>query len=89
MTSRFAKAFLFIALLYALLTAGELWTSLQFLNVSFQATQDKIFQTMALVGRWAIDPAFMCGTAVMVEFLERIWRELAKRSDTTAQAPAT
>ena len=88
MKSRVAKIFLLVAVLYALLTAGELWTTLQMLSEAFLSTQEKIFQGMAMIGRWAIDPAFMFGTAAMVEFLERIWRELAKRDDVVARGPS-
>ena len=87
MTSRFARFFLLVALLYALFTAGEAWMSIQVLNDGYDAVQSKIFQITALISRWAIDPAFMCASAVMVEFLERIWRELAKRNASTAQNP--
>ena len=41
-------------------------------------SQEKIFMGSAQIMRWAIDPIFMCGTAVMVEFLERIWNELVR-----------
>jgi len=88
-TSRFAKVFLLIALLYALFTAGEMWTSLQMLNNAFETTQTKIFQISATISRWAIDPLFMCGTAAMVEFLERIWRELVKANERSAAKDLT
>jgi hypothetical protein len=86
-TSRFAKVFLLIALVYTLFTAGEMWTAIQMVNDTYQSTQDTIFQISGAISHWLIDPAFMCGTAVMIEFLERIWRELAKRNAAGPQEP--
>jgi hypothetical protein len=88
-TSRLAKIFLLIALLYTLLTAGEMWTSIEMVNDAYQSTQDTIFQISSAIGNWLIDPAFLCGTAVMIELLERIWRELAKRNASGPQDPTT
>lgn len=87
MTSRFAKLFLLIALLYALFTAGEAWMSIQMLNDGYDTPQNKIFQMTGFIAHWAMDPAFMCASAVMIEFLERIWRELAKRNASSANDP--
>jgi hypothetical protein len=78
MRSGFAKLFLLAAVLYALFTLGELITAVGQLLDAYGPTNDKIFQTSAYIVRWAVDPLFLCGTAVMVEFLERIWKELAR-----------
>jgi len=78
MRSGFAKLFLLAAVLYALFTLGEMVMSIGQLMQAYMPTNDRIFQTSAYIVRWAVDPIFLCGTAVMVEFLERIWRELAK-----------
>lgn len=45
---------------------------------SYGPDQHKVFLVSASIMRWITDPVFLCGTAVMVEFLERIWRQLAK-----------
>ncbi len=85
MTSRFAKAFLLIALLYLLATAGDMWLAIQLVTDAYDSTQNKIFQIAGAIGYWALDPVFMCAAAVMIEFLERIWRELAKRNAAAAE----
>ncbi len=80
MTSRFAKAFLLIALLYLLATAGDMWLAIQLVTDGYDSTQNKIFQITGAIGYWAVDPVIICGAAVVIEFLERIWRELVKRN---------
>ena len=76
MTSGFAKVFVFAAIVYALFTAGELWINVEMILSLHDSARSKTAQlTSAFVG-WLIDPVFLCGTAVMIEFLERIWREL-------------
>lgn len=77
-TSGFAKLILLAAAFYALLTAGETWMAIETMLSAYDSQQAKIFQFSATVVRWAIDPIFLCGTAVMIELLERIWRELLK-----------
>lgn len=84
MKSGFAKLFLLAAFVYAAFTVGELIMNVGQLQNLYIPSQDKIIQGSAYIMRWAIDPVFMCGTAVMVEFLERIWRELAKANDRQA-----
>ena len=77
MKSGFAKLFILAAAAYAAFTLGELTMFISQLQNAYLPTQEKIFQSSAQIMRWAIDPIFLCGTAVMVEFLERIWKELA------------
>lgn len=80
MTSRYAQAFLLIALLFLLFTAGDMWLAVQSVIDSYDATQNKIFQITGALGFWIVDAVVICGAAVLIEFVERIWRELARRN---------
>jgi hypothetical protein len=78
MTSRVAQLFLLAAVAYAFFTSGEAWISANQMMDAYMPSQEKIFYVSSAIARWAVDPIFLCGTAAMIEFLERIWRELSK-----------
>jgi hypothetical protein len=78
MTSRVAQLFLIAAVAYAFFTSGEAWTSASQMMDAYMPSQQRIFYVSSAIAQWAIDPVFLAGTAAMIEFLERIWRELSK-----------
>lgn len=74
-----AKVLIGVAILLAVLTLGMLAQSIVSTMESYIPQSQKLAMVAETIVRWFIDPVFLAASALTIEFLERIWRELRAR----------